>query len=132
MVGRLGEFPGVSSNLLHLLGREIAGTLKASSRFRKGAFLGHGDERAQVPQVHWPRFMNYSCGEIHCFVYGMSRIPPEKLSVYQKELDEPDAADEDKRARSHRSLRVVCDVRSHHSAALADEAERLGLTVIRR
>lgn len=32
---------------------------------------------------------------------------------------------------SHRPLRVVCDVRSHHSAALADEAECLGLTVIR-
>jgi hypothetical protein len=32
---------------------------------------------------------------------------------------------------SHRPLRVVCDVRSPHSAALADEAERLGLTVVR-
>jgi hypothetical protein len=32
---------------------------------------------------------------------------------------------------SHRPSRVVCDVRSPHSTALADEAERLGLTVVR-
>jgi hypothetical protein len=32
---------------------------------------------------------------------------------------------------SHRPLRVVCDIRLHHSIALADEAERLGLTVVR-
>jgi hypothetical protein len=32
---------------------------------------------------------------------------------------------------SHRPRRIVCDVRSHHSAALGDEGERLGLTVVR-
>jgi hypothetical protein len=32
---------------------------------------------------------------------------------------------------SRRPYRVVCDVRSPHSTALADEAERLGLTVVR-
>lgn len=34
-------------------------------------------------------------------------------------------------APSHRPRRVVCDIRSSHSAALATEAERLGVAVVR-
>jgi hypothetical protein len=39
--------------------------------------------------------MDYSRREIHSFVAGMSRIPPEKTIVTPKELDEPDAFGED-------------------------------------
>src|SRR5687767_9230818 len=42
--------------------------------------------------------MNYSRREIHSFVSGMSRIPFGKSSSRQKELDGPEAVDEDRRA----------------------------------
>lgn len=52
----------------------------------------------------------------------MSAIPPEKLSSCQKELDEPDAADEDKRAhRSHEERVCRVDVSSFGT----DYGERL-------